>query len=359
MPVFWRVQIAGWGLFALLDVAARTVVYQDFATALMVTLLLWPVLVLAAAGLRFVFRRLGFEGRLSVGGIACIFALSAGTALAIVSATTLLRAPFGWSIPDWTDTQAFLTPFAYYTLIFSAWSLAYFWVKAEIARRTEQQRAAQAESEALRAELHQLILQLNPHFLFNALNGVAEEIPDNPKAALNMVRDLSAYLRHALMALDHPVVSVARETEALAAYLRIQEARFGARLRSHMDVEREALDRPIASVLLQPLLENAVEHGDRSDHLDLIVRIRTEGTALRVEIENNGVLRSAETTVRKRLRHTGIGLQNVRRRLALHYPGRHSFELKEKSISGWPDDCHHDSAVVAELLLEGTPCSVS
>ncbi|WP_051356690.1 sensor histidine kinase [Azorhizobium doebereinerae] len=357
LPVFWRVQIVGWGLFSLVDLATRTVVYQSFTTALTITLLLEPLLVLAAAGLRAAFLHLGLNGRLSVAALACIFALSGGTAILIVSVLTLVRGPLGWGIPDWNASQELLAPLAYYMLIFGGWSLAYFWVRAEIEGRAERQRAATAEAEALRAELQQLRLQLNPHFLFNALNGVAEEIPEHPDAALAMVRDLAAYLRHTLAGINQSVVSVAAEAEALGAYLRIQEARFGPRLRSRVEVDPAAAGRPIASVLLQPLVENAVEHGDREGHIDLTVRITAEGEALRVVIENSGALAPQDGPAPPR--HTGIGLENVRRRLALHYPGRHRFELRQQAVVPRAADCHHHDAVVAELLLEGEPCSVS
>ena len=87
--------------------------------------------------------------------------------------------------------------------------------------------------------------------------------------------------------------------------------------------------RRIASFLLQPLVENAVKHGRREHGLDLLVDIRVAGDALHVRVENNGALVSAGRGMHRR--RSGIGLQNVRRRLALHYPDRHSFELSEVS----------------------------
>lgn len=356
VPVFWRVQLVVWGVFSLVDLATRSIVYQNFALALTITLIVEPLLMLVAATLRAAFGRLGFEGRLSGMALACILLLSAASAAAVVAAITLVRAPMGWNIPDWNSRQEVLTPFAYYMLVFVGWSLAYFWVKAELGGRTDRQRAAVAEAEALRAELQQLRLQLNPHFLFNALNGVAEEIPEHPTAALAMLRDLSAYLRHSFAGVDKTVVSVAAEAEALAAYLRVQEARFGPRLHAQIALDPDASGRSIVSFLLQPLVENAVKYGDRAQHLDLRVLIRAEGADLRVRIQNSGTL--AEPA-QASLTRTGIGLENVRRRLALHYPGRHSFSLRQEKTGPQAPDCTHGDVVVAELLLEGEPCSGS
>jgi LytS/YehU family sensor histidine kinase len=224
------------------------------------------------------------------------------------------------------------------------WSLCYFWVHAELAEQAERRHAVRAEAEALRAELEELRLQLDPHFLFNALNGVAEEIPDHPSAALAMLRDLTAYLRHSLDGINHTVMPVEAEVAGLAAYLRVQQARFGERLKVVMHVEPEASSRRIASFLLQPLVENAVKHGRRDGGLVLGIDIRTQGDALRVEIENTGTLASSHS----RRRRPGIGLENVRRRLVLHYPGRHSFALTEP-VAG-------SGKVLASLVLEGQPC---
>ncbi len=353
VPVFWRVQLVVWGVFSLVDLATRSILYQNFTLALTITLVMEPLLMLVAATLRTAFGRLGFEGRLSGMAFACILLLSAASAVAVVAAITLVRRPMGWDIPDWTSTQEVLAPLAYYMLIFAGWSLAYFWVKAELGGRTDRQRAAVAEAEALRAELQHLRLQLDPHFLFNALNGVAEEIPEHPEAALAMLRDLAAYLRHSLAGVNQTVVSVAAETEALAAYLRVQEARFGPRLRTRMMVDPAARARPIVSFLLQPLVENAVKHGDRETHLDLEVAIAAEGPHLRIAIQNSGSLSAADPA------RIGIGLENVRRRLALHYPGRHRFDLVERQVEPEAPDCSHRIVVVAELLLEGAPCSGS
>lgn len=356
LPVFWRVQVVVWGVFSLVDLATRSILYQSFTLALTITLIIEPLLMLVAATLRAAFGRMGFEGRLSGMALACILLLSAASAVAVVAAITLVRAPLGWDIPDWNSSQEVLAPLAYYMLIFAGWSLAYFWVKAELGGRTDRQRAAVAEAEALRAELQQLRLQLDPHFLFNALNGVAEEIPEHPAAALAMLRDLSAYLRHSLAGVDKTVVTVAAEIEALAAYLRVQEARFGPRLHAQIALDPVAAPRAIVSFLLQPLVENAVKYGDRAQHLDLRVEIRAEDGGLRVRIQNSGTLAAPTSHA---LTRTGIGLDNVRRRLALHYPGRHHFSLRQEKSGPQAQDCTHGEVVIAELLLEGEPCSGS
>jgi LytS/YehU family sensor histidine kinase len=202
-----------------------------------------------------------------------------------------------------------------------------------------------AEADALRAELEELRLQLDPHFLFNALTGVAEEVPEHPAAAVDMLRNLTAYLRHSLDGINQMVVTVDFEVGGLHAYLGVQKARFGNRLKATIDVTPEATQRRIASFLLQPLVENAVKHGQRANGLEVHVDIRAEGETLHVLIENTGALGVPNDS---RQRPSGIGLENVRRRLALHYPHRHKFTLGSGR-----------NTVIATLLLEGEPCSGS
>jgi two-component system, LytTR family, sensor kinase len=251
----------------------------------------------------------------------------------------------GWTAPGRHPLDDFVLPWTHYFLALAGWSLCYFWVHAEIAEQAERRRAMRAEAEALRAELEELRLQLDPHFLFNALNGVAEEIPEHTAAALAMLRDLTAYLRHSLDSINQTVVTVEFEIGGLSAYLRVQQARFGDRLKTTLDLDPEAASRRIASFLLQPLVENAVKHGRRDNRLDIGIAVRAAGDALHIEIENTGALDGGAAT-RRRL--PGIGLENVRRRLSLHYPGRHRFALAERGAG--------TDKVVATLDLEGEPC---
>ena len=106
-----------------------------------------------------------------------------------------------------------------------------------------------------------------------------------------------------------------------------------------------AASHRIASFLLQPLVENAVKYGRREDGLSVGIDIRLVGDVLQIEIENTG---SLDGVPKSRQRRSGIGLENVRRRLALHYPGRHQFSLSDRGDG--------ENKVVARLTLEGEPC---
>ncbi|WP_147148128.1 sensor histidine kinase [Reyranella soli] len=345
LSVFWRAQIVGWGLFFLVDLVNRLLTYRSFGVALSVTLLITPCLVVVSAGMRTVYTSQALSNRLTPHSIALIGVLSAGAAAIVVAVVFAFRRALDWEMPYWGALEAVVVPWIHYTLTLAGWSLCYFWIHAEMAEQAEHQHAVRAEAEALRLELEELRLQLDPHFLFNALNGVAEEIPEHPAAALAMLRNLTTYLRNSLDGINQTIVTVDAEVEGLSAYLGVQRARFGERLRTRIHVEHAAGGRRIASFLLQPLVENAVKYGRREDGLDVHIDIRAEGDALHIQIDNTGTL---EETAGSRRRRSGIGLENVRRRLDLHYPGRHAFTLGDDG-----------NKVVATLTLEGEPCSGS
>jgi LytS/YehU family sensor histidine kinase len=227
-------------------------------------------------------------------------------------------------------------------MIFVSFSFIRFWVVAEAGRYREERRAAAAEADALRAELQRLRLQLNPHFLLNALNGIGDLIPRDPLRARGVVEDLAVFLRHALSDRASLITTVGEEIDVVSAYLGVQSSRFGNRLDATLDVEAAGLSRRIAGFLLQPLVENAVEHGHRRDGVKIMIRLQTEGERLLIDVRNPGRLRPGRSS------GTGIGLANVRDRLALHYPDRHVFQLREEA-----------GAVVASLVLDGAPCSGS
>jgi two-component system LytT family sensor kinase len=348
LPLFWRAQFAGWGLFAVVDLLNLRLLYHDFPTAFARATMIVICLVAISTGMGKIYASRHFGNALTPIAAAWIALLSVGGGAIISALVFIAREHTGWAIPGRSALDEFVFPLTHYSIMLAGWSLCYFWIYTELAEQAEHRHAISAEARALRAELEELRLQLDPHFLFNALNGVAEEIPEHPDAALAMLRDLTAYLRYSLDGINQTVATVEAEVGGLTAYLRVQQARFGERLRMTLDVDPAARTRRIASFLLQPLVENAIKHGRRDDGLDLGIFIRLDGDRLHVEITNTGVLEGAG---RPRRRHPAIGLDNVRRRLALHYPGRHHFTLH--------DTGGNNGNVIATLMLEGEPCSGS
>jgi LytS/YehU family sensor histidine kinase len=167
------------------------------------------------------------------------------------------------------------------------------------------------------ARLRALQSNLNPHFLFNALNGIATLVRERDSVtAAAMVDALSAFLRSTLQRLDTPELRVAEEIELIEQYLRIQRYRFGTRLHAVVEVKPEVLDTLIPTLILQPLVENAVHHGvlPRDAGGSLWVSVHRELAVLIVSVEDDGPGLSGGT-----LNAFGMGLQNSSDRLNALY----------------------------------------
>jgi hypothetical protein len=170
--------------------------------------------------------------------------------------------------------------------------------------------AADASALAARAELRALQAQMNPHFLFNALNTVAALVRSDPPAAERTVENLADVLRMTLHRSDTVDSTVRAEAEYLRAYLAIEQARFGDRLRVEWDIADDTLDLPLPPLMLQPLVENSIRHGIGARASGGTLRIHAaadaDGLLLRVEDDGEGFdERGVE----------GYGIGNLRRRL--------------------------------------------
>ncbi len=189
------------------------------------------------------------------------------------------------------------------------------------ANRQRERRTLLLSAQLSEARLDALRAQLQPHFLFNALNTIAVLMHENVPEAHQTLLRLSQLLRRALDN-DSPMLSLRDEISLLEAYLAIEVTRFGDRLTYQFDIDPTLLDRPIPCLLLQPLVENAVRHGlGERGHLGRIhLRARRDGDMLCLTLQDNG--RGIRDD-----RNEGIGLSNTRARLELLYPGQHRFDI--------------------------------
>ncbi len=183
--------------------------------------------------------------------------------------------------------------------------------------RSEELRQA-SETEAQIAKNQLLQSQVHPHVLFNALNGLVELVHKDPEAAETAIRHLSDLLRRLLLASEHSRLPLGEERKIISDFLALEAIRLGSRLRVAWEWE-EALDAiELPPLLLQPLVENAIKHGIAPSIPggELIVRGRAEGGAISLEVWNSGV------PFCEGEKGAGIGLRNLRSRLALNFgPG--------------------------------------
>lgn len=257
------------------------------------------------------------------------------------TAAHLLIEASGWNEPGWSFLELWLMRVMFFWLVYIAWSLLLFGLMAERMVERSDHQARVAREDAERFELQLLRSQLDPHFLFNALNGISSASAAQAPSAAAMARELADYLRYSLDHRHDTKVPLRIELEAMAAYLRIEEARFGNELHVQVDVGAgsEAIELPC--FLLLPLVENSVKHALRTSKppWNILIRTATHHSALSIEIQNSGSLKSGTGS-------EGLGLKILRRRLEIHYPRRHRLDLWEEQ-----------GLVHAKLELEGRPCS--
>lgn len=338
---FWRLNAAMWCVFAVLFFT-RVSLHLDLVAALALSLFQLCVCLLLTGLLQITYRRLERKLGFGIETAAWIIGLSLMATVIQSGAAHGLISITGWKNPHWSLLDLWLLRMMFFWLVYMLWSLLYFWVRAEHAARDQILRASAAQAEAQRMELQLLRSQLDPHFLFNTLNGIATVISSAPATAVSMVHELADYLRYSLDHRHDMVVTLESETDALNAYVKIEQIRFGDQLRVRSQIGAEALRRTVPCFLLQPLVENAVKHSLHTSEppWELIIRAEALDQRLHIQIDNTGVLATDKGSGH------GVGLENLRRRLELHYPGRHKFKLHQ-----------HDEFVCADLILEGEPCS--
>lgn len=181
-------------------------------------------------------------------------------------------------------------------------------------------RIQESEKSAAEAELRALRAQINPHFLFNSLNSIACYIRSRPAEAEAMTENLAELFRYSLRASILPAATLADEMESVEIYLAIERARFGERLEVSIDVPEELRRTEVPSLILQPLVENAIKHGMQQtlDRCRIEVRAQRDGDQVKIRVTDTGPGFSStdlETALGK-----GTGLGNVRARL-LHLFG--------------------------------------
>lgn len=257
--------------------------------------------------------------------------------MAAVLAIVVLRAIAVYALNPWLGWYRELPPFrdVLVTSVFNnfllAWlniGVAHAWLFGRRALQRQRQ-AEQLQARLTETRLEALSAQLNPHFLFNALNSMAELVHRDPAAADRMLVGLGELLRSSLDHRQRPLVPLREELRLLRHYLEIEKVRLGDRLRLQWDIDNGFDDALVPPLLLQPLAENAIRHAiaEKIAPGHLGVRVRGDGAWLRLEISDDGDGRSSAP------RH-GTGLANIRSRLEALFGDQYELRLEADSPDG-------------------------
>lgn len=347
---FWQIQIIGWGCFYLFDLLES--IHNFLTNRVSIDIETVPIsfMFLGSFALRPICRRLlrqsqswiAFESKAA--GAAMGTAIPAGCAACLV---LRLFHPVPW--------HAVVAVVMWSFFILFMWCSLYFSIKQWQQSSEEKERLLRAESEVREARLLALRYQLNPHFLFNSLNAVSTLVLDgNAPAATRMLAQIGDLLRSSLDSEVLAEVALAQELVFTEGYLAIEQTRLGDRLKFDMVIPMETRDALVPSMLLQPLVENAVRYGVAPvvEGGRIVVESALRANRLRLVIANSGPRAEGE----QEMNGNGIGLANTAERLKTLYGTDCEFSL------AWPEA--GGCKVVVELPFrrardpqENSPCA--
>ncbi|MFD2256516.1 sensor histidine kinase [Luteolibacter algae] len=321
--MFWRIQLIGWLSFIILSFPLKLIFYDSLQFALIVTLVREPVGILITAS----FRKLYQRRELDLSKPFRLICLILGVSISGASIDIILER----SIAAWSGRSFALDPifglFWFRSLLYTMWSLLYIGLKNQLAIHNQQAALSAAETAARDAEILMLRAQASPHFLFNAFNTILAELDGKNAELMPVVRGLSDYFRYSLTSRSQVFVRLKDEFEAIKAYLVVEKARFQENLMISCHMDEELGDIRVPGIFLQPLIENALKYGHRTSEsplkINIEIRALEEGYAdVRVSNSGSWVEPDSGTELQKA---EGNGLEILRRRLELLYPGKHHF----------------------------------
>lgn len=221
--------------------------------------------------------------------------------------------------------------------------------------REREVRAAQLETELSRAQLQALKMQLHPHFLFNTLNAIAMLVrKGSHDDAVETISRLSKFLRYTLENIHSQEITLKEETELLDLYLSIQQVRFQDGLTITKNIDSDTRDSRVPTLILQPLVENALRHGiakrEAGGHLTICAK--RENGVVYISVQDDGPGLPSSWTLST---HQGIGLQNTISRLEKLYGDSYNLELHTVNGSGVIANLRipfHDQPIEAEDIRE-------
>lgn len=336
--VYWICQIVGWQIYAVINIFAYYAFNNYFDEQLIIT----EVTVRAALniflthGLRSVLIKTGwlkFKWQKLFPIIFGMIVVLASLNFILLSLILSFTSPE--DVPKNTQEyfRFFTEPFVLYTL----WCIIYFTYHYF----ERYNKAMQFEIAINEFELNNLKNQLNPHFIFNALNSIRALVDENPKKSKEAITQLSNIMRNSLILDKKRLISFEEEIQTVKDYLALEHIRYEERLRVSFDIAPESTDFNIPPMMIQTLVENGIKHGISKlrNGGDISVTTRVINHSLQIQIRNSG---HYSRPVRDN--HTGFGLQNTIKRLDLIYGEEATFSIQNEN----------ETTVLTQLVIPET-----
>ncbi len=329
--MFWALQIAGWLGYALIQYIGSLM--QEMRSIFVLIILLGAYAgFLLTVPMRYFYRTIWNLHPLLLLLAVLGSSYTAAVLWAVIdNATHWEIYKFGFRPHNWVFYLQHSVAKFYIML---SWSGLYFVIKYYQLLQDEKQKALTAVSMAHQSQLKMLRYQLNPHFLFNTLNAISTLILINEnKTANQMVSKLSEFLRFSLD--NEPIkrITLAREIDALMLYLDIEKVRFAERLHVQTDVSKEAREALVPSMILQPIIENAIKYAVAKLESQGVITIHASviDNMLTIKVSDNGPKPYAAPAQKS---ERGVGLKNTEERLRALYGKHYSFTLSANTPTG-------------------------
>ncbi|MEP2990079.1 MAG: histidine kinase [Parasphingorhabdus sp.] len=329
---FWNLQSAGWAGALVLRGLSGIANGQPLSFLL-------PIIISTITGycvtllLSVVYRNLINKRPLVTWGVTAIVLSIAVALFAFIDAWVFL-------IQNPAVESGFGSLFVGYVFVdltlLGAWSALYYAINFFLRVEEQNDQLVQLESQATRAQLAMLRYQLNPHFLFNTLNSISTLVLLKQTEPANaMLSRLSSFLRHTLVNEVHSRVSLAQEVETLHLYLDIEKMRFEERMRPHFDIDPAVRDSLLPSLLLQPLVENAIKYAvtPKEEGADISVSAKLIDGNVEIVVSDTGP--GTNSISDNTSGSTGVGLGNIQERLNQAYGDAHIFKVNSSSGNGF------------------------
>ncbi len=330
---FWILQSAGWTGYFILRTLSGIANAMGWSYVLHTALLTgtgYSITLLMAAAYRRLIRAKPIVTWL-VSVIIVLVAAASFSAIEAWSHATFVR-------PGTTpEGVQFLGSILLTFSLLIAWSALYYSINYYLILEQQSDQLLRLQSQASSAQLAMLRYQLNPHFLFNTLNSISTLVLLKQTEQANaMLSRLSSFLRYTLVNEPMGQVTVEQEVETLKLYLDIEKMRFEDRLRPRFDIDPAVARGRLPSLLLQPLVENAIKYAvtPQEEGADITVTARRMGDRVIITVVDTGPGTDAQYSVRAE-QSTGVGLANIRDRLAQAYGADHRFETQTNIRGGF------------------------
>lgn len=331
--LFWCLQIGGWGLFTLLNLVGRQYFVHFHFSELVNSVVLGICLIISTSVLRK-FYQYKLKTKSLLTGFLQILSGSAIAGLMTMLLYALVILPNQTAIFNTNDEllwQQVLLSSPMIMFLVLAWSALYVMFKKQQQLKKVQQEQDTLEQSLKAARLDVLLSQINPHFIFNAINNIRALILEDTNKARDMLADLSEVMRYTMQIDKEKLIPFSDEIEVVKQFIALNKLQFEDKLQVQYNLAEATLNHSLPPMVLQLLIENALKHGigKLKQGGKVLITSQLHENHWAISVENSGTLLRDSRVNRE---NSGVGIKNINQRLSLVYGEQASFSLEPSPL---------------------------